>query len=146
MSQFLPSPRPPNPQMPPTPNSENNTGASSSRPPAPTHPSMYGAVTSQHMVPPYMHGVPPPQYTWPIPPPSQPYLYKYGPGWSTSSPQYPLSMLPLQQPQQPRQEDNWEDETTDIGDYVYFIIKLFEKYEYYYLSILGLWIISMLKL
>ncbi|XP_062088664.1 probable fructokinase-7 [Humulus lupulus] len=44
--------------------SENISGASSSQPPAPTHPFMYGATPSQHMVPPYMYGATP--YPWPF--------------------------------------------------------------------------------
>ncbi|XP_062107360.1 uncharacterized protein LOC133818483 [Humulus lupulus] len=118
---FVPSFRPPNVQMPPVPDSDNISRASSSQPPAPTHPSMYGAAPSQHMVPPYMYGATP--YPWPIPSSSQPsYPYMYGAGSSTLPSQYPWPMPPPQQsqpqsPQQPQQEDNREeDEAADLGD------------------------------
>ncbi|XP_062099675.1 alpha/beta-gliadin A-IV-like [Humulus lupulus] len=101
--------------------SDNISRASSSQPPASTHPSMYGAVLSQHMVPPYMYRATP--YPWPIPPSSQPsYPYMYGAGSSTLPPQYPWPMPPPQQSQpqpsqQPQQEDNRkEDEAADLGD------------------------------
>ncbi|XP_062096025.1 uncharacterized protein LOC133801799 [Humulus lupulus] len=118
---FVPSFRPPNVQMPHVPDSDNTSRASSSQPPAPTHPSMCGAAPSYHMVPPYMYGATP--YPCPIPPSSQPsYPYIYGAGSSTLPPQYPWPMPPPQQsqpqpPQQPQQEDNREeDEATDLGD------------------------------
>ncbi|XP_062097037.1 uncharacterized protein LOC133803103 [Humulus lupulus] len=118
---FVPPFRPPNVQMPHVPDSDNTSRASSSQPPAPTHPSMYGAAPSYHMVPPYMYGTTP--YPCPIPPSSQPsYPYMYGAGSSTLPPQYPWPMPPpppqqSQPPQQPQQEDNREeDEATDLGD------------------------------
>ncbi|XP_062103258.1 uncharacterized protein LOC133814288 [Humulus lupulus] len=88
--------------MSPMPDSNNISGTSSSQPPAPTHPSMYEAAPSQHMVPPYMCGATPSPYLWLIPPSSQPpYPYMYGVGSSTSPPQYPWPMPPPHPPQQP---------------------------------------------